>query len=63
MLELAGILSYGIPHVRTDFYCIDDQVYFGEMTFYHGSGFEKITPESFEMKMGEWLTLPCDKVH
>ncbi len=63
MLELAGILSYGIPHVRTDFYCIGDQVYFGEMTFYHGSGFEKITPESFEMKMGEWLTLPCDKTH
>ena len=47
MLGLARILSEGFSHVRTDFYCIDDHIYFGELTFYHGSGFEKFRPEKF----------------
>lgn len=58
MLELARELSAGIPHVRTDFYCIDDRIYFGEMTFCHGSGFEKFIPESLGEEMGKWLKLP-----
>ncbi len=58
MLELARILSRDIPHVRTDFYSIDKKIYFGEMTFYHGSGFEKFTPESFNLYMGDLLELP-----
>ena len=58
MLDFARTLSVGIPHVRTDFYCIDDKIYFGELTFYHGSGFEKFTPESFGEEMGKWLKLP-----
>ena len=58
MLELARVLSTGVPHVRTDFYCIDNQVYFGEMTFYHGSGFEKFSPEILGEEMGKWIKLP-----
>ena len=58
MLELARKLSVGIPHVRTDFYSIDDKVYFGEMTFYHGAGYEKFTPDFFGSEMGSWLKLP-----
>lgn len=58
MLELARILSRDMPHVRTDFYSIDKKIYFGEMTFYHGSGFEKFTPESFNLYMGDLLELP-----
>lgn len=58
MLQLARTLSTGIPHVRTDFYCIDDKVYFGELTFHHGSGCEKFAPESLGEKMGDWIKLP-----
>lgn len=57
MLQMARRLSAGIPHVRTDFYCIDDKIYFGELTFYHESGFGKFTPESFGEEMGKWLKL------
>jgi hypothetical protein len=60
MLYLAKKLSEGIPHVRTDFYSINDHIYFGELTFYHGSGMEKFMPESFETMVGSWLELPFE---
>lgn len=61
MLLLARKLSNGIPFLRTDFYVVKDNIYFGELTFYHGSGVEKFTPSDFEEKVGEWLELPTDK--
>lgn len=61
MVNLAKILSKGIPHVRVDFYDINGKVYFGEMTFYHLGGFEKFEPESFDEWLGSWLILPEKK--
>lgn len=58
MLMLARKLSAGMPHVRTDFYSIKDRLYFGELTFCHGSGFEHFVPDSFETEMGEVFKLP-----
>ena len=58
LLSLSRALSQGIPHVRTDFYIIGDRIYFGEMTFFHGSGLEHITPHEFDIQMGDWLKLP-----
>lgn len=58
MLELATILSAGIPHVRTDFYSINDRIFFGELTFYNGSGFSRFNPKSFGEEMGKWISLP-----
>lgn len=58
MLRCARSLSRNIPHVRIDFYSINDQIFFGEMTFYHGSGFDTFTPESYEELMGSWIQLP-----
>lgn len=58
MLRCAKILSGNIPHVRIDFYSINDQIYFGEMTFYHGSGYEEFEPESLGILMGSWIDLP-----
>lgn len=58
LLELAGKLSEGIPHVRTDFYVINGKIYFGELTFFHGAGWDKFTPEAFGEEMGSWLELP-----
>jgi hypothetical protein len=59
LLSLARTLSEGIPHVRTDFYIVRDRIYFGEMTFFHGSGLEHITPLDFDKQMGSWLILPA----
>ena len=47
MLELASKLSKGLPYVRVDIYDMEDELYFGEMTFFQGSGFDPLFP--FEM--------------
>ena len=58
MIELAKILSTGIPHVRVDFYEMNGRVYFGEMTFYNNSGFLKIHPDDWEIEWGNLIRLP-----
>ncbi|MCF0127837.1 MAG: glycosyl transferase [Pseudobutyrivibrio sp.] len=58
MRELASILAANIPHVRIDFYDINGQIYFGEMTFYHHSGFCPFEPNEWDIKLGEWIDLP-----
>lgn len=58
MKELASKLSAGIPHVRVDFYDINGQIYFGEMTFFHMSGMMPFDPEEWDYKFGEWIKLP-----
>ena len=51
-------LSEGIPHVRVDLYNVNGRIYFGEMTFFHGSGLEEFTPEEWDERIGSWLKLP-----
>lgn len=58
MVKFARVLSAGIPHVRLDFYDIDGNIYFGEMTFFHWSGMMPFEPQEWDYKIGEWLTLP-----
>lgn len=57
VLDLSRKLSKGIPFVRIDFYIIRDKVYFGEITFYPGSGFQVITPEKWNKKLGDMIDL------
>lgn len=57
MIELAEKLSSGIPHVRIDFYEVDNRIFFGEMTFYHFSGFTPFEPEEWDNKIGDMLDL------
>ena len=57
MVELAERLSNGIPFVRVDFYSVKGKTYFGEMTFYPGSGLEEFTPQEWDKKLGDWLEL------
>lgn len=38
MFDMASRLSQGIPFVRVDLYDINNQIYFGEMTFFPDSG-------------------------
>ena len=57
MLALARKLSKGIHFLRTDFYCIGDKLYFGELTFYPGSGIMWFDPEEYNDKLGEMILL------
>lgn len=58
MTEIAKILSKNIPFVRVDFYEVNGHLYFGELTFYPGAGFEKFEPEVYDYILGSWLQLP-----
>lgn len=58
MKKCAQILSAGFPHVRVDFYDINGRVYFGEMTFTNGSGYECIYPDEYDFKLGELWNEP-----
>lgn len=57
MIHLAKRLSEEFPAVRVDFYYFDNKIYFGELTFYHGSGYQKIYPPEFSYTMGNWMNL------
>ena len=58
MIELSKVLSKGFPHVRVDFYEVDGQLYFGELTFYHFSGFMPFEPNKWDKIFGDWIKLP-----
>jgi len=58
MKQLATILAKDVAHLRVDFYVVNDNIYVGELTFFHNSGFSNITPEQWENTLGEWIKLP-----
>lgn len=58
MKAVAAKLSKGIPEVRVDLYNINGKIYFGEMTFFHWSGFVKYEPEEWDYKIGSYINLP-----
>ena len=58
MQELATILSAGTPQLRVDFYEVEGRIYFGEMTFFHCSGFAKFRPNHWNQLWGSWVKLP-----
>lgn len=62
MIELTEKLAKGFPHVRVDFYEVNGKVYFGEITFFHHSGFTRFDPEKWDLVFGEWLKLPSAKI-
>lgn len=58
LIAFAEKLSAGIPQVRIDTYLAGGKIYFGEMTFFHNSGFCTFNPEEWDAKIGEWIVLP-----
>ncbi len=58
LLKISKKLSKDIPFLRVDCYITENQIYFGELTFYPGCGFEPITPDTDDVLWGEWLKLP-----
>lgn len=61
MVKYAEIISKQLPHVRVDFFNINGQIVFGEMTFFMASGYFKFEPDSFDYEMGKWFQLPAAK--
>lgn len=57
MLVLAEKLTSDFKHCRADFYDINGQVYFGELTFSHFSGLEPFDPKEWDQKIGEWINI------
>ena len=58
MIELAKELSAPFPAVRVDFYSCNNKIYFGELTFFDGSGFYSFNPDEWDERWGIQLTLP-----
>lgn len=58
MKELASMLSKGLSQVRVDFYNINGDIYFGEMTFFHHGAVIPFHPESWDCTFGSWIKLP-----
>jgi hypothetical protein len=52
MKKIAEELSNDFPHVRVDLYNVAGKIYFGELTFYDGSGYMTFNPDSFDEEMG-----------
>ena len=57
MVSIARQLSKDFPHVRVDLYNIDGNIYFGELTFYDGSGYKGYAPDEFDFILGGYFDL------
>ncbi len=57
MIESAQKLIKGFPFARVDFYDVNGKVYFGEITFFPGSGFRRIEPVEWDYRIGQWIVL------
>lgn len=58
MYQFAERLAAGTVVLRVDFYEVDGRLYFGELTFFDGSGFDKIEPVEWDYKLGGMVRLP-----
>ena len=56
MLHLSRVLSQGTHHVRVDWYVLEeDDLRFGELTFYDGGGFEGFEDPKNDLLLGSWI--------
>jgi len=53
MISIAEKLSKSFDFLRVDLYYTDGQIYFGELTFHHGSGYEPFTTYRDDLFFGD----------
>lgn len=53
MKKVVKELAKDFPHVRVDIYSVNGKIYFGELTFYTGAGYNRVDPDDFDLRMGE----------
>lgn len=59
MVKIAEEISKEIPHARVDLFYASGHIYFGEITFFDGSGFTPFVPAEWDLKIGRMLGLPA----
>jgi hypothetical protein len=58
MKESCRLLAKKQPFLRVDFYEMNGELYFGELTFYPASGFGSFSPDEWDIKLGDLIVLP-----
>jgi hypothetical protein len=53
MVRVAESLAKGIDFIRVDLYSVGGQIYFGELTCYHGGGLIALSPRRYDLLFGE----------
>ncbi|UOE88715.1 hypothetical protein LTQ02_14775 [Vibrio splendidus] len=54
LISVARRLAKDFKYVRVDLYNVDGKIYFGELTFCHGSGWEVINPTKSDFLLGSY---------
>ena len=62
MLYICKTLSKDFPLVRVDLYLIENEIYFGEMTFTSASGAANFYPDKWNYILGDKITLPSKNI-
>jgi hypothetical protein len=44
--------------LRVDLYLIKNKIFFGELTFFHASGYKGFDPPEWNKTFGDWIKLP-----
>lgn len=57
MLRLSNFLARDKYHVRIDWYEVNGRLYFGEITFFDGSGFALFDNPEDDLMLGSWIDL------
>jgi len=64
MISFASKLSKGTPALRVDLYNFENQIYFGEATYFHMGGLPYyVSPANFDEMIGEKFKLPNQDMH
>lgn len=58
MIDYATCLSQDFPHVRVDYYEVDDKLFFGELTFTSNGAILSNYRDEYIKSLGRFLTLP-----
>lgn len=57
MIDIAQKLSNGFKFLRVDLYNVNENIYFGELTFYPAAGIGSFAPEKWDKTIGSWLNI------
>ena len=61
MIRQAEVMAKDTYYSRVDFYDINGELYFGEITFFTWSGLMKFNPPEYDRILGDKLKLPTDE--
>ena len=57
MISFGKVIASKFSYVRVDFYDVDGELFFGEVTEHHGSGFDLIKPLKYDLYYGKMINL------